>query len=255
MKRAILAILLTTLIAYSISYSVQIILSKAPNVEIAAHRGDSALFPENTMPAFISAYDKGADYIELDLHQTKDGVVVVIHDSTLDRTTTGTGKVSEYTYEKIRKLDVGGGTYVPKFEEVLALAKEKKRRVIAEIKSPEDYPGIQERVYSLIEKEDMGRNVVIASFDKKELEAFKKKYPMISTCLIYDKTMILPLESGNSEYVCIPAENTLLNPWGILYAHRNEKKVFVWFQFLENDATTSILKMMGIDGLIINNLD
>lgn len=255
MSRFAIGIVLILFIFFVVSYLAQFLLNKSQKIEIAAHRGDSASFSENTMPAFISAYDKGADYIELDLHQTKDGVIVVIHDSTLDRTTTGTGKVSEYTYEEIRKLDAGGGAYVPTFEEVLALAKDKKRRAIAEIKSPEDYPGIQERVYSLVQKADMGRNVIIASFDKKELEVFKKKYPMIPTCLIYDKTMILPLESGNSEYVCIPAENILLNPWSIWYAHRNEKKVFVWFQFLENDATVSILKMMGIDGLIINNLD
>lgn len=254
MKRTIIVLLLVIFIGYVVSYSFQILLSESPDLLIAAHRGDSKNFPENTMHAFKSAFDKGADYIELDLHQTKDGVIVVIHDSTLDRTTNGTGRVSDYSYEEIRKLDAGE-SYIPTFEEVLVLAKERKGKIMAEIKSPDAYPGIQERVYKLIEGAGVKENIIIGSFDKNDLESFKGKYPEIKTCLVYDKTMIFPLKSGNSEYVCIPAENTLLNPWSVWYAHKNDKKIFVWFQFLENNLTVGLIKVMGVEGLILNNLD
>lgn len=252
--RKLISVLLILFIFYMVSYLVQFLFNKSQNIQIAAHRGDSKNFPENTMHAFKSAFDKGADYIELDLHQTKDGVVVVIHDSTLDRTTNGTGRVSDYSYEEIRKLDAGG-SYIPTLEEVLVLAKEKKGKIMAEIKSPEVYPGINERVHSLLQRSGLEQKTIIASFNKKELEEFKKKYPAISTCLVYNYKMILPLEPGNSEYVCIPAENTLLNPWSVWYAHKNDKKIFVWFQFLENNLTVGLIKMLGVEGLILNNLD
>ena len=72
---------------------------------IQAHRGASADAPENTMEAFRLAVDIAADGIELDVHLTKDGEVVVIHDDTIDRTSNGTGKVSDMTLEELRRFD------------------------------------------------------------------------------------------------------------------------------------------------------
>ena len=92
-----------------------------------AHRGDVAAAPENTLPAFVSAVQKGAAQIEFDLHRTKDGYLVLLHDNTLDRTTNGTGKPQDFTLEELRKLDAGSwydkayaGVQIPMFAEVLA---------------------------------------------------------------------------------------------------------------------------------------
>lgn len=76
-------------------------------VMVAAHRGDSRHAPENTMAAFRSALSLGVDMLELDLHMTKDGHLVVMHDPTLDRTTDGTGLVRDHTLCQIRRLDAG----------------------------------------------------------------------------------------------------------------------------------------------------
>ena len=91
-----------------------------------AHRGDMKCFPENTIPAFESAVKKGAHQIEFDVYLSKDGQLVVIHDDTVDRTTDGTGKVTELTFEELRALDAGGwfapelaGTRIPTFRETL----------------------------------------------------------------------------------------------------------------------------------------
>jgi len=91
-----------------------------------AHRGDVHSAPENTVPAFRSAVEKGAHMIEFDVATTKDGHLVIMHDSTLDRTTDGSGKVNEITFEAIRKLDAGTwfdarfkGTQVPTLQETL----------------------------------------------------------------------------------------------------------------------------------------
>ncbi len=76
-------------------------------IEVAAHRGNVALYPENTMAAYRSAYDIGVDMIELDLHMTKDGEIVIIHDDDLERTADVSGKISELTLDEILRADVG----------------------------------------------------------------------------------------------------------------------------------------------------
>jgi len=96
-----------------------------------AHRGDVKVAPENTVPAFVSAVEKGADMIEFDVALTRDGRLVIMHDRTVDRTTDGTGKVSELTFDEIRALDAGSwfdekfaGVQVPTPEEVLEVIPE-----------------------------------------------------------------------------------------------------------------------------------
>lgn len=98
-------------------------LSDAPLV--IAHRGASSVAPENTLPAFELALEAGADGIELDLKLTLDGIVVVHHDQTLDRTTDGTGLVSDHTWAQLQALDAGSkhhrryrGTLVPRLSDV-----------------------------------------------------------------------------------------------------------------------------------------
>ncbi len=93
-------------------------------IEVAAHRGNVAEFPENTMPAFRSAYDIGVDMIELDMHMTKDGEIVLIHDDNLARTTDVSGRIRDLTLEEIRRADAGikkgeqfKGTRVPTLRE------------------------------------------------------------------------------------------------------------------------------------------
>ena len=93
-------------------------------IEVAAHRGNVALYPENTMAAYRSAYEIGADMIELDLHMTKDGEIVLIHDGDLARTADVSGKIRELTLDEILRADVGikrgeefRGTRVPTLEE------------------------------------------------------------------------------------------------------------------------------------------
>ena len=102
-------------------------------IELAAHRGNVENAPENTMPAFIDAYGIDVDMIELDLRMTKDKEIVVIHDPTVDRTSDGTGMVSEMTLAELKRLDFGvkrgekyRGTRIPTFREFLELARRDK---------------------------------------------------------------------------------------------------------------------------------
>ena len=88
-----------------------------------AHRGASAYEPENTLRAFVRAIDMGATLIELDIHLSRDGQPVVIHDADLSRTTTGTGRVSDLTLDDIQRFDAGLGEHVPTLAEVIDLVR------------------------------------------------------------------------------------------------------------------------------------
>lgn len=100
-----------------------------PKIIVISHRGEHLHHPENTLPAFQAAIDAGADYFEADIRTTSDGKLVLMHDSSVNRTTNATGKVKEMTFDQIRALDAGAkfspefaGTKVPTFDEALELA-------------------------------------------------------------------------------------------------------------------------------------
>jgi glycerophosphoryl diester phosphodiesterase len=123
----------------------------APNTQpfIIAHRGDTNVAPENTMAAFRVAINSGAEYIEVDVRLTRDGVPVVIHDGSLDRTTNGTGAVSKHTYAEIRHLDAGSwfspefaAERVPTLEEVLNESRG-KTCILAHLKAVQNYATVK----------------------------------------------------------------------------------------------------------------
>jgi glycerophosphoryl diester phosphodiesterase len=106
----------------------------------AAHRGGAALWPENRLLAFLDALALGADDLDFDVHLSRDGEVVVIHDPTLDRTTTGTGRVADRTAAELRTLRLKDRDHtvtaegIPTLDEVVALAAAGGRRLLLEIK-------------------------------------------------------------------------------------------------------------------------
>ncbi|MBD8006193.1 glycerophosphodiester phosphodiesterase family protein [Bacillus norwichensis] len=135
---------------------------------VAAHRGVPSLAPENTMAGYQLAYDLGADQIETDLQLTKDGHLVIMHDTTVDRTTNGKGAVSSLTLEEIRQLDAGikfgeefAGEKVPTFQEFLQAFKGKDVILLVELKDE----GIEEQVMKEIQDKGMIDQVVLQSFN------------------------------------------------------------------------------------------
>jgi glycerophosphoryl diester phosphodiesterase len=101
------------------------------NIMVAAHRGDWRIAPENSMNALLSCIEQKFDMMELDVKMTKDSVLIVMHDQTIDRTTNGKGKVSDYTFEEIKKFRLRNGlgrvtnNEIPTFKELMVVAKDK----------------------------------------------------------------------------------------------------------------------------------
>ena len=127
---------------------------------VIAHRGASAVEPENTLRAFARAIEMGAQMIELDLHLTRDGHVVVIHDDDLSHTTNARGCVSQVTLEEIRRADAGKGERVPTLKETLELTRGRVQLYL-EIKAPQ----AAAETLRIVRDFNCQNEVMLASFD------------------------------------------------------------------------------------------
>ncbi|WP_096201551.1 glycerophosphodiester phosphodiesterase [Bacillus sp. FJAT-45350] len=163
-----------------------------------AHRGWSGKAPENTLAAFELAINEDKiDSIETDVHMSKDGVPVLIHDFTLERTTNGTGLVNGKTLSELKELDAGSwyseeyeGEKIPTLEELLIRAKG-RIRLNLELKSAGYfYPKIINTVVALVKKYEMEHEVVITSFDHQKIKELKNE-PLIETGLVFAGSVTL----------------------------------------------------------------
>lgn len=160
------------------------------NIYVAAHRGWSELYPENTIPAFKAALDIGVDQLETDVRVTKDGELVLMHDKTVDRTTNKTGLVCDYTLSELREMDAGGwkgeqfrGTKIPTFVEFMELVKDHPTITLnVELK---EYPtegweetayDVCDRVLKIIDNYGFTDRVVINTWHNKLNEYIYTKY-------------------------------------------------------------------------------
>ncbi|MDO5715688.1 MAG: glycerophosphodiester phosphodiesterase [Tissierellia bacterium] len=146
-----------------------------------AHRGFKSKYPENTMIAFRKAVEAGCDGIEFDVHLSKDGEVVIIHDERLDRTTDRTGKVMDYTWRELQEIN-GANLYphlsfepIPTLRQYFDYIKDKNIITNVELKtSIYWYDKIEEKVYNILKEYDIMDQIIISSFNHKSLMEMKK---------------------------------------------------------------------------------
>ena len=160
----------------------------------AAHRGGAALWPENSLIAFGNALALGVDYLELDVHLSRDGEVMVIHDATLERTTTGSGPVRERTAAELGTLrlkDRSGAVTeepVPTLDQVVALAAAGKRQMLLEIKTDEQrrrYPGIEEKVFAVLDRHRFTPFAIVMAFEGETWRRLRQLRPDVRTGALY----------------------------------------------------------------------
>jgi glycerophosphoryl diester phosphodiesterase len=158
-------------------------------VDNIAHRGASGYAPENTFSAFDLAVEMKADYIEIDVQRSKDGELVIIHDTSVDRTTNGTGAVKDLTFEQLRSLDAGSwkgdqfaGEKIPTFDEVLNRY-HGITGILIELKSPELYPGIEEEVARKLKEHNLDKpqneKIIIQSFNFESMKKMNTLLPNV----------------------------------------------------------------------------
>jgi glycerophosphoryl diester phosphodiesterase len=230
--------------------------------DIFAHRGVSSLCPENTMEAFEKAVEIGARGIELDVHLSRDGKLVVCHDEMLNRTTNGKGIIMDLDYEDIRKLDAGSwfsreftGARVPLLEDVLYLLRDRGMVLNIELKTDYfPYKGIEKKVVRLVADYDMDERIIISSFNHYSVARLKAEAPRLKAGLLYSCHIYRPAEYAKflTAEALHPAMHTV-TPEIIADAKKAGYAVNVWFygeRFDEDSARRNLAS--GVDCIITN---
>lgn len=202
-----------------------------------AHRGASSIYPENTILAFKEAIKLGCDGIELDVHKSKDNVLVVIHDENIKRTHKGKGLVKDYTLEELKKFkcrkkgfEENDKCLIPTLEEVLQLVANTSIVLNIELKTDIiHYENIEEEVIELIKKYNLQNRVLISSFNHKSLEICKNIDSRIQLGALYSRRIKNVIEYAKSLQVdAIHPKLTLISKELIDEAHNNGIKVNVY---------------------------
>lgn len=220
---------------------------------IFAHRGASAIEPENTLAAFNAAYAAKSDGVEFDIHQV-DGKLIVIHDRYLDRTTSGNGLLSEHTFSQLRQLDAGNGAVIPTLDEVLAIF---SNHGIINI----ELKGIEiEDISLLFEYLDLAkkqlklefRQILLSSFNHHILHAINQQRPEF---ILGALTASLPLTHAkfaqqlNAYSVHIVID--YVSEEFVIDAHQRGLKVYVYT--VDKLIDIRRMKAMGVDGIFANH--
>jgi glycerophosphoryl diester phosphodiesterase len=237
-------------------YGVQVLLRSAPldGFTVIGHRGGRAYAPENTLAAFRHAIQMGSVWLEFDVQMTRDGVLVVMHDDTVDRTANGKGRVADLTFDQIRSLDAGNGEKVPTFQEVLDLAKASGADIFPETKSAHLYPGIEAKMLAALEQANYLDHTVIQSFEADSLNKLRQLNSQARLCALYGLWQLSDSNpAGNAEYVCPMGEMVVLNPYMIRQAHDQGRRLMIWFGALQYPFLYRWVEFFGADGIIADD--
>ncbi len=229
-------------------------------MQIWAHRGASAVAPENTMAAFEAALHMGADAIELDVHRSADGVLVVIHDETVSRTTQGRGSVETAPFAWLQTLDAGYkfgrqylGQKIPKLAEVLEFIKGTNLLVNIELKTNKvPYPGIEEQVVKLVEDLQLQDRIVFSSFNYRSLEHVQSLNKGLSTAMLCSEFRpVVPQEVKRFGATAVHPAVSLISPQYMQQAL--QLGVAVRPYTVDDPAVIRRIQAAGVDAVITNH--
>lgn len=228
-------------------------LSDMSGMVIMSHRGDSEEAPENTLPAVELAIEKRADYVEVDVRETKDGQIVVMHDGSVLRTTGVNKNISDMTYDEIQKLDAGAkfsreyaGTRVPLLSEVLEACKS-RINVNIEVKvTSKDSPYFIRNIISLIEEMSMEEQCIFQSSNYDCLKEIKSYNIELRTGLIVPAGFGDYFQDRNVDFFSV--SSAYLQTDKVDKAHENGKRLYAWT--VNSYAELMRMKSLGVDGII-----
>ncbi|WUD71581.1 glycerophosphodiester phosphodiesterase family protein [Streptomyces sp. NBC_00510] len=207
------------------------------------HRGVMGVEPENTLRSFVRAEREDMDQIELDLHLSKDGALIVMHDVKVDRTTDGSGPIGDLTLDELRELDAGAGERIPVFEEVLdAVAKP----IQAEIKDV-----AAARVLAEVMRErDLVERVDVLSFHDEALAEIRECLPDVRTVLVAQGPMgaeiVTRAQAVGAKLVSLSLRRISLAL--VQECHRAGISVIAWT--VNTPADLALARALGLDGVV-----
>jgi len=225
-----------------------------------AHRGFSGKYPENTNIAFVKALTEGyCDGIDLDIHMTKDDKLVIIHDDKLDRTTTGTGFIKDYTLEEVLQFDAGikydtkyKGEKISSIDRALDLVKKYNVRIYIEIKNSEDeYKGIEEKIVEKIREFGLEDKVVLSSYNRETLKKVKDLDAHIKTGLLCKEVPWDIRDYRYADSICFCY--TSADREAVDTIHSIGKKVTVWT--VDNIDDMKKMIELDVDAILTNYPD
>jgi len=245
-------------------------------VLVFAHRGGGGLIPENTLEAFVYSARMGVDVLELDVHSTADGTLVVMHDAAVDRTTDGRGRVNELTLDAVKKLDAGyifstddgqtfpfrgKGVTVPTLEEIFEALPE----MTFNIEPKQRAPSITKPLCSLIRELKMIDKIIVGSFNQTTIDDFRRECPEVATSASPSEVteFLARSKAGLSESYSPPMqalqipENlgklSVVTEEFVKNARRKNLKVHVWT--INEPAAMERLINVGVDGIMTDYPD
>lgn len=243
---------------------------------VFAHRGGGGLYPENTLGAFEYSAKMGADVLELDVHATSDGVLVVMHDGSVDRTTNGKGRVSQMTLAEVKKLDAGylfttdnGTTYpfrgqgitIPTLQEIF----DTLPSMTFNIEPKQADPSITAPLCEMIRNHKMTEKVIVGSFRQTAIDEFRQACPEVATSatpaevmefLTLSKTGLSASYNPPMQALQIPEKVNRLSVVTkdfVENAHRKNLKIHVWT--INETADMERLINLGVDGIMTDYPD
>ncbi|EFL26983.1 glycerophosphodiesterase [Streptomyces himastatinicus ATCC 53653] len=243
-----------------------------------AHRGASAYAPENTLAAVDAADDLGIDWVENDVQRTRDGELIIMHDTTLNRTTDveqvfpdrAPWKISDFTLDEIEKLDAGSwfgskfaGEPVPTLEEYLDRVSDNHQKLLMEIKAPELYPGIERQSLRELRREGWLdrkhlKRLIVQSFSADSVQAVHKLRRDVKTGFLGTPAVAdLPRYAEFADQIN-PSHTTIDAAYvkeiqAVRGAHGRPLEVYTW---TVNDGPTAVkVARMGVNGIITNKPD
>ncbi|MEU2897396.1 glycerophosphodiester phosphodiesterase family protein [Streptomyces sp. NPDC006967] len=204
------------------------------------HRGVMGVEPENTLRSFVAAQEAGLDVIELDLHLSKDGALVVMHDREVDRTTDGTGAIAGKTLAELRALDAGRGERVPLFEEVLDAV---RCPLQAEIKDT----SAARALAAVMNERGLAGRVEVASFHDEALTEITRLVPGVRTALVasrYGTDVVDRAVAAGASTVCLNIRRLTLEI--VERARKADLAVFGWV--VNTQDHLRLVRALGLDG-------
>jgi glycerophosphoryl diester phosphodiesterase len=222
---------------------------------VIAHRGASGHAPENTFAAFQRAVELGGTFIETDLHVTRDGRFVAIHDDTVERTTNGSGDVRNFTLDELREVDAGMwfdrtfmGERIPTLEEVLEFSREHDVVFYLELKYAAVW-GMDHALVAALQKAQSAPRTIVISFDPATLTPLRRLDPSIMTGLLVEDAKPDCIQSAidlGARQLCPKVSS--VTPELVEKAHRSDLQVVTWTA--NTLADMRAMMAAGVDGIM-----